>query len=86
MDCLAGDGQVAQVAGMKLAALAHPVGRRAMVADADLPVLITQQPPDDRGADRSGAARHEHPAHQWVVSVEASSGAAWSSNAPVSAA
>ena len=54
---------VAQVADVDLAALAHPVGRRPLVGHADLPVRIAQQPPDDGGADRAGAAGDEHAPH-----------------------
>ena len=54
---------VAQVAGVDLAALAHPAGRLALVGDADLPVGVAEQAPHDRGADRAGAARDEHAAH-----------------------
>ena len=41
------------------------VGALAMVGDANLPRRIAEQAPDDGGADRSGAARHEHAGHQW---------------------
>ena len=54
---------VAQVAGVDLAALAHPVRRRPLVGHADLPVRIAEQPPDDRAADRAGAAGDEDAAH-----------------------
>jgi len=52
-------GQGAQVAGVDLASLAYPVGRRAPVGDADLPVGIAQQAPHDGRADRAGAPGNE---------------------------
>ena len=51
----------AQVAGVDLAALAHPLRRGPLVGDPHLPRRIAKQAPDDRGADRAGAARDEHP-------------------------
>ena len=53
----------AQVAGVDLAALAHPVGRRALVGDAHLEVGVAQQAAHDRRADRAGAAGDEDPVH-----------------------
>jgi hypothetical protein len=55
--------ELAQVALVDLAALAHPHRRLALIGDADLELGVTQQPPHDRGADRAGAAGDEHPAH-----------------------
>ncbi len=59
----AGLVEVAQVAAVDLAALAHPLRRLALVGDADLEVGVAQQAPHDRRADRAGAAGHQHPAH-----------------------
>jgi hypothetical protein len=56
-------GVVAQVAGVDLAALAHPLRRLALIGYADLELRVAQQAPDDRGADRAGAACHQDPAH-----------------------
>ena len=53
----------AQVAAVDLAALAHPHRRLALVGDAHLEVGIAQQAPDDRGADRAGAAGDEDATH-----------------------
>ena len=55
--------EVAQVAGVDLAALAHPLRRRALVGDADLPVGIAQQPAHDGRADRAGASGDEDAVH-----------------------
>src|SRR5262249_10874131 len=55
--------QDAQVAGVDLAALAHPRGRRALVGDADLVVGIAQQPAHDGGADRAGSAGDQDTVH-----------------------
>ena len=65
VSALRATSSVAQVAGVDLAALAHPVGRGAVVGDADLEVRVAQQPPDDGGADRAGAARDQNAGHQW---------------------
>ena len=65
-------GEVAQVARVDLAALAHPVRRRALVGDAHLPVGVAQQPAHDRGADRAGAAGDEDAAHRRATSSGAS--------------
>ena len=51
----------AQVAGVDLAALAHPLRRLALVGHPHLERRIAQQAPDDRGADRAGAAGHQDP-------------------------
>ena len=51
--------EVAQVAAVDLAALAHPVGRRALVGDADLARGVAQQAAHDGRADRAGAAGDE---------------------------
>ena len=59
-----GLGEVAQVAGVDLAALAHPLRRRALVGHPDLPDGIAQQPPDDGRADRAGPSGDEHAVHQ----------------------
>jgi hypothetical protein len=56
--------ELAQVARVHLAALAHPVRRRTLIADAHLPVGIAQQPAHDRRADRAGAAGDEHARHR----------------------
>ena len=48
---------------MDLAALAHPLRRVALVGDAHLEGRVAQQAPDDRGADRAGAAGDEDAAH-----------------------
>ena len=56
--------ELAQVAGVHLAALAHPLRRVALVGDAHLVGGVGEQAPDDRGADRAGAAGDEHPAHR----------------------
>ena len=56
--------ELAQVAGVDLAALAHPLRRRALVGDADLPVGIAQQPPHDGRADRAGASGDEDAVHR----------------------
>ena len=53
-----------QVAGVDLAALAHPVGRDALVGDADLEGRIAEQPTDDGLADRAGAAGDENAIHR----------------------
>ncbi len=58
--------ELAQVAGVDLAALAHPLRRRALVGDAHLVGGVGEQPPDDRGADRAGAAGDQHAAHARV--------------------
>ncbi len=55
--------ELAQVAGVHLAALAHPLRRGALVGDAHLVGGVGEQAPDDRGADRAGAAGDEHAAH-----------------------
>ena len=55
--------ELAQVAGVDLAALAHPLRRGALVGDAHLVGGVGQQPPHDRGADRAGAAGDQHAAH-----------------------
>ena len=55
--------EVAQVAGVDLAALAHPVRRLALVGDADLVVGVAQQAADDGRADRAGAAGDEDAVH-----------------------
>ncbi len=60
---LRASSSVAQVAAVDLAALAHPHRRLALVGDADLEVGVAQQAPDDRGADRAGAAGDEDAAH-----------------------
>ena len=54
----------AQVAGVHLAALAHPLRRRPLVGDAHLIRRVGEQPFDDGGADRAGAAGDQHPAHR----------------------
>ena len=56
--------ELAQVAGVHLAALAHPGRRRALVGDAHLPVGIAQQPAHDGGADRAGASGDEDAVHR----------------------
>jgi hypothetical protein len=43
---------VAQVAGMDLAALAHPVWRRPLVGHADLELGVAEQAAHHRAADR----------------------------------
>ena len=53
----------AQVARVDLAALAHPVGRRALVGHAHLEVRVAQQAAHDRRADRAGAPGDQDPAH-----------------------
>ena len=53
----------AQVAGVHLAPLAHPVGRLALVGHAHLEVRIAQQTAHDRGTDGAGAAGDEDPVH-----------------------
>src|SRR3954449_3378724 len=55
--------QLAQVARVDLAALAHPLRRQPLVGDADLPGGVAQQAADDGRADRAGAAGDEHPPH-----------------------
>ena len=55
--------EVAQVAGVDLAALAHPLRRLTLVGYPHLVVGVAQQALDDRGADRAGAAGDEDPAH-----------------------
>ena len=55
--------QPAQVAGVDLARLAHPVGRRSLIRYADLPVGIAHEPAHDCGADRAGATGYENPVH-----------------------
>ena len=59
--------EVAQVAGVDLAALAHPLRRLALVGDADLVVGVAQQAADDRRADRAGAAGDEDAVHVTVT-------------------
>ena len=56
-------GHVEQVARVHLAGLAHPAGRLALVGHAHLPAGIAHQPAHHRGADRAGAAGHQHAAH-----------------------
>ena len=52
--------EVAQVAGMDLAALAHPGRRRSRWSDTRTSQSGSrEQAPHDRGADRAGAAGHE---------------------------
>ena len=60
---LRASSSVAQVAAMDLAALAHPRRRVALVGDAHLEVGVAEQAPDDRGADRPGAAGDEDATH-----------------------
>src|SRR5215210_2100474 len=55
--------EAAQIAGVDLAALAHPLRRRALVGDADLPVGVGDQAAHDSGADRAGAAGDEDAVH-----------------------
>src|SRR5205085_2446032 len=54
----------AQVAGVDLAALADPLGRLALVADADLEGGVAQQSAHHRRADRPGAAGDEDAAQE----------------------
>ncbi len=56
---LAGLVELAQIAGVDLAGLAHPLRRLAEVRDAHREVRLAQQAPDYRGADRAGSARDE---------------------------
>src|SRR5918998_1786240 len=72
---LAGLAEVAQVAGVDLAALAHPLWRGALVGHPDLVVGVAQQTPNDRGADRAGAAGDEHAAHAGVTVYPSAVGA-----------
>ena len=65
--------EVAQVARVDLAALAHPLRRRALVGDADLPVGVAQQAADDGRADRAGAAGDEDAVHAGRGAMAASS-------------
>ena len=62
----------AQVAGVDLAAFAHPLGRGALVGDADLIGGVGQQVPHDGGADRAGPAGDEDPAHPPTPSATSS--------------
>ena len=62
----------AQVAGVDLAAFAHPLGRGALVGDADLVGGVGQQVPHDGGADRAGAAGDQDPAHPPTPSATSS--------------
>ncbi len=55
--------RIAQIAGVDLAALAHPLRGQALVGDAHLIGGVGEQAPDDGGADRAGAAGDEDPAH-----------------------
>ena len=66
--------EVAQVAGVDLAALAHPGRRLALVGHAHLEGRVGQQAPDHGCADRAGAARDEYAVHFAAVSA-ATSGA-----------
>ena len=52
-----------QVAGVHLAALAHPLRHRPLVGDAHLVGGVGEQVPGDGGADHAGAAGDENPAH-----------------------
>jgi hypothetical protein len=54
---------VAQVAGVHLARLPHPVRRLALVGDAHLPVGVTHEAADHGGADGARAARDEDARH-----------------------
>jgi hypothetical protein len=63
LDRLARDAELAQVAAVDLAALAHPLRRLALVAHADVPLRIAQQAPHDRGADRACPTGDEDPTH-----------------------
>ena len=55
--------EVAQVARVDLAALAHPLGRGPLVGHAHLEPGVSQQTAHDRRSDGAGAAGDEHPAH-----------------------
>ena len=60
----AGDVELAQIALVQLAALAHPLRRPAVVGDPHLELWIAQQPPDDIvaplvfGRDAVGDTKH----------------------------
>ena len=55
-------GRRAQVAGVHLAPLPHPLRRRHLVRDAHLVGRVRQQVPCDGGAYRAGSTRDEDPA------------------------
>ena len=57
-------GELAQVARVDLAALAHPVRRGPLVGDLDLEGRVAQQPADHGLADRAGAAGDENAVHE----------------------
>ena len=63
---------LAQVAGVHLAAFAHPLGGGALVGDAHLVGGVGQQVPHDGGADRAGPAGDEDPAHPLTPSAASS--------------
>ena len=63
LDAVARVAQVAQVGGVDLAPLAHPLRRLALVGHADLEARVAQQPPHDGGADRAGAPGDEDAVH-----------------------
>ena len=65
-DRLARLGEVAQVAAVDLAALAHPLRGLALVGDADLERGIAEQAAHDGRADRAGAAGDEDAVHAGV--------------------
>jgi hypothetical protein len=54
---------VAQVARVDLARLAHPLGRLALVGHANLPLRVGDQAAHDGAADRPGAACYEDSRH-----------------------
>ncbi len=58
--------ELTQVAGVHLAALAHPLRGWALVRDTHVVCRVCQEPSDDRGADRTGAAGDEHTGHRLV--------------------
>ena len=55
--------ELAQVARVHLAALAHPARRLALVGHADLEAGVGEQAADDGGADGAGTARDEDAGH-----------------------
>ncbi len=55
--------ELAQVAGVDLAPLAHPLWRGPLVGDPHLVGGVGEQPANDRRADRAGASCDQYPAH-----------------------
>jgi len=63
VECGARMPSIAQVTGVDLGALADPVRRVALVADAYLEVRVAEQLTHDRLPDHAGAAGDENATH-----------------------